>query len=118
MKSRIKPELSATVGQWAYICCQCLIQFETGSGVTCSGPECMACGNANMRYEHVLENMEDGRQIIVGIDCARALVAAEDEDLPRLAEAETKRKERWRVRYGKPGRCVTDVQGLEKRGKL
>jgi hypothetical protein len=115
----IRAEIAETAGRWAYICCECIVKIHTGGGVTCSAvPECMACGNTNMRYEHTLENMDDGRQIQVGIDCARALVASEDADLPRLAENETKRKERWRVRYRNAGRCVTSVLHLEERGKL
>ena len=108
----MRPEYAATAGEWAYISCGCFIKLDTGTGVTCSGPECMACGNANMRYKHTLENTEDGRHIEVGIDCARALVTADDEDLPRRAENETKRKERWRIHYRKPGRCVTFAEDL------
>jgi len=115
----IRAEFAATAGRWAYICCECIVKIHTGGGVTCSaGPECMACGNTNMRYEHTLENMDDGRKIQVGIHRAGALVTPEDANLPRLAENETKRKERWRVRYCNPGRCVTSVLHLEERRKL
>jgi hypothetical protein len=60
--------------------------------------------------------VEDGRQIDVGIECARVLM--EDYEVPSLAENETKGKERWRVRYRTPGRCSTTVDDLEDRGKL
>jgi len=80
--------------------------------------ECAACGNHNLRFIHTLEHLDDGRQIDVGIECARVLVSPEDSELPKLAENETKRKERWRKVYRRPGRCSTGVTDLENRGKL
>lgn len=112
--SRMTPEMACTVGRWDYICCHCIVRIKTG--FTCSGPECAACGNLNLRFVHTLEHLEDGRQIEVGIECASALL--EDRELPRLAENEVKRKEGWRIRYRNPGRCVCTPQDLENRGKL
>jgi hypothetical protein len=117
--TRVLPEWAATVGQWEYVCCYCVIKISTGFGVTTSGPECAACRNTNLRFVHVLEHMEeDGRQIEVGIECARKLVDPSDSEIPGLAETETKRKERWRIHYRRPGRCVTSVDDLDERGKL
>jgi hypothetical protein len=45
-------------------------------------------------------------------------VSPGDSRIPRLAENETKRKERWRKHYQKPGRVTTDVEDLEVRGKV
>src|SRR6266496_2051909 len=102
--SRIKPELAATVGQWTYIWCETLVKLPSRGGVyTSCGPECHACGNTNLRFEHILEHVESGRQIVVGLECACVLL--DDDALPRLAENEVKRKERWRLLYKKPGRC-------------
>jgi hypothetical protein len=104
-------------GQWEYICCECFIQLNTGTGVVASlSYECAACGNTNLRFIHTLEHVEDGRQIWVGIECARILV--DDSELPRLAENEVKRKECWRIFYKKPGRCTADIVDLQNRGKL
>jgi hypothetical protein len=116
--TRVTPELAATAGEWVYICCYCMVEIHTGTGVITSGPECMMCHNANLRFVHVLEHEGDGRQIEVGIECARNLVDPYDREIPRLAENETKRKEGWRIHYNNPGRCVTTVCDLEKRGKL
>jgi hypothetical protein len=117
-RTRVLPDFAATVGQWEYICCYCIVEINTGSGVSTSGPECAACNNTNLRFIHVLEHMEDRRQICVGIGCARTLVDPSDSEIPSLAENETKRKERWRIHYHTPGRCMTTVQDLIKRGKL
>ncbi len=114
--TRVQPETAATVGRWAYMSCHCIV--KTGrSGVTITY-ECAACGNSNLRFIHTLENIDTEQQIQVGIECAAALVGPEDAHIPRLAENETKRKEVWRQHYGKPGRCSTDVEDLERRGKL
>lgn len=112
--TRIKPELGATAGQWEYICCYCIVQLA--SGVEWSGPECAACGNRNLRFIHVIQNNDDERQVWVGLDCADALMGGSE--IPSLAENETKRKERWRIRYRKPGRCVTTIDDLIEKGKL
>jgi hypothetical protein len=78
--------------------------------------ECAACANTNLRFIHTLEHLEDGRQIAVGIECARVLL--QDNELPTLAENEVKRKQRWRIIYKKPGRCSADLLDLQNRGKL
>ena len=115
--SRIKPELAVTIGQWVYVWCQTYIQFPSHSGVQAFfSYECAACGNTNLRFEHILEHKTTGRQIVVGLDCACALL--DDDELPRLAENEVKRKERWRIFYKKRGRCIADREDLEKRGVL
>lgn len=116
-RSRIKPEFVTTAGQWIYVCCVTFIQFPSSSGVHCSFSfQCNSCGNTNLRFQHILEHIQDARQISVGIECASALL--EDDELPRLAENEVKRKERWRIYYRKPGRCSVDIVDLQNRGKL
>lgn len=117
-QTRVKPELAVTTGQWGYVRCHCLVKTRSGRGGVFFTYECAACGNTNLRYIHTLEHNEDGRQIDVGVECARILLAPSDSEIPRLAENETKRKERWRIHYGKPGRCTTSVEDLENRGKL
>jgi hypothetical protein len=107
-------ELAATVGQWEYVSCHCLVKLGTG-GVSFTY-ECEACGNTNLRFIHTLEHVEDKMLITVGIECACVLM--EDYEVPRLAENETKRKEGWRITYRKPGRCVTTIDDLVNRGKL
>ena len=102
-------------GQWEYVCCYCIVKIA--SGVTTDITyECALCHNTSLRFIHVLENLADGTQIVVGIDCARQLTG--DFELPALAENETKRKEKWRIFYRKPGRCVTTIDDLKNRGKL
>ena len=117
-QKRVLPELAATAGQWVYLCCYCIVRIETGFGVTTSGPECALCRNTNLRFVHILEHMEDARQIEVGIECARTLVDPLLSEVPRLAENETRRKEGWRIHYRNPGRCVTTLRDLEEWGKL
>jgi hypothetical protein len=114
--TRVKPDLSATVGQWDYICCHCIVKWTNG-GVSVTY-ECAACGNTNLRFIHTLEHLENQRQISVGIECARVLLGPDDWEIPGLAENEVKRKERWRIHYRKPGRCSTTVDDLIERGKL
>jgi hypothetical protein len=117
--TRVRLELAATVGRWAYFSCECFVQVDGGGVQAIFSYECAACGNTNLRFIHTLEHMDIGEQIAVGIECASLLVSPDDCDLPRLAENETKRKERWRrEKYNKPGRCVTTVEDLENRGKL
>jgi hypothetical protein len=111
-------DLAATAGQWLYVCCYCMVQINTGSGVSTSGPECALCHNTNLRFTHVLEHEDNRRQILVGIECARKLLDPSDWEIPSLAENETKRKETWRIHYRTPGRCVTTIRHLEERGKL
>ena len=114
----LNSELAATAGQWNYVCCYCIVQINTGSGVVSTGPECDLCSNTNLRFVHVLEHDEGGRQIQVGIECARTLLDSSDWEIPSLAENETKRKEGWRIHYRTPGRCITTIKHLEERGKL
>ena len=104
----------ATAGQWQYLSCACFVRASTGviADITY---ECAACGNNNLRFIHTLEHPDRG-QIWVGIECAGALLL--NYELPRLAENETKRKEKWRTHYRKPGRCQTTIEDLEQRGKL
>ena len=103
-------------GQWEYLSCYCLVRIACGLVVDITH-ECAACGSTNLRFFHTLENVDDHRQIEVGIECARALI--EDWEIPALAENETKRKERWRREvYRTPGRCVTTIDDLIERGKL
>ena len=117
--SRMKPEMEATVSQWSYVWCECHVHIATGWGVTSSATTfycCDACGNTNLRFIHVLEHVGTKKQIFVGIECAGVLL--DDWELPRLAENEVKRKERWRQHYRRPGRCSADVKDLEARGKI
>jgi hypothetical protein len=104
-RTRIKPELAATVGQWEYVCCHCLVDFGSASLIVQITHECEACGNTNLRFFHTLENLEDKKLIEVGIECARALLGPEEWKIPGLAENEVKRKEGWRIHYNKPGWC-------------
>ncbi len=114
--TRLEPELAATVGQWLYLDCHCIVDMGGRAGCHFIY-ECDACGNKNLRFIHTLENEQDRRFIQVGIECARVLLGDEWE-IPGLAENEVKRKERWRVHYRKPGRCSADIQDLMNRGKL
>jgi predicted RNA-binding Zn-ribbon protein involved in translation (DUF1610 family) len=115
--SRMKLVMEATIGQWVYVCCSCTVKLDTGGGVVVAY-ECHACGNTNLRFIHTLEHVDSGGQISVGIECAAVLVGLNEERIPRLAENETKRKERWGQHYRTPGRCTTDITDLENRGKL
>jgi hypothetical protein len=80
--------------------------------------ECEACGNPNLRFSHTLKSLEDERRIEVGIECARALLSADEWEIPGLAENEVKRKERWRIYYRRPGRCYATIEDLANRGVL
>src|ERR1051326_2882634 len=102
----MKPEMKSTLGQWIYLSCKCFVRVGRGISVQITY-ECQACGNTNLRFVHTLEHVVDNRQIQVGIECATILV--KDAELPRLAENEVKRKERWRQEYRKPGRCVATI---------
>jgi hypothetical protein len=112
-RTRLKPELAATVGQWEYICCHCIV--ITGRVGVSFTYKCDACGNTNLRFIHTLENLKNKMQIDVGVSCALVLM---DSEIPALAENETKRKEGWRITYRKPGRCYTTIDDLLNRGKL
>jgi hypothetical protein len=117
--TRIKTELATTAGRWAYLLCECFVQIDGGGVRAIFSYECAACGNTNLRFIHTLENMDTEQQIQVGIECAALLVGPDECHIPRLAENETKRKERWRREvYRKPGRCTTAIDDLENRGLL
>jgi hypothetical protein len=122
-------QLLKTAGDWLYVSCQCLVELKPAGVIrTQEGGICQLCGNNNVRFVHTLEYLPDidqqkpdpeVRRIEVGIDCARELVGLEDYEIPGLAENQTKRKERWRrVKFHRPGRCVTTVEDLEMKGKL
>jgi hypothetical protein len=114
----MSPELEATIGQWDYARCYCNVTVGERDW-TFYGYKCAVCGNKNLRFIHVLKHSDRAkREIEVGIECAQLLVSAADGSLPRLAENETARKEKWRRRYGKFGMCVTTLADLENRGKL
>jgi hypothetical protein len=112
---RMRPEMEATAGQWVYVYCECHVHVASTLAVAITY-RCEACGNTNLRFIHTLEHLETKKQIQVGIECACILM---DDDLPYLAENETKRKERWRrERFNRPGRCSTTPEDLEERGKI
>lgn len=119
--TRTKPGIAGTEGKWEYKLCR----TSVGSAVT-GEKRCDLC-NAPMRFTHtVYLPRELGRvqgacynNLFVGVDCAARLIAPEDADLPRLAENETARKERWRRDvFGTPGSCKTTVDDLIEKGKL
>ena len=112
----LKPELEATRGQWIYVSCTVMVDMG-GALYTRITRQCEGCSNTNLRFLHTLEHEETGTQIVVGQDCAIVLLADGD-DLPRRAENEVKRKERWRRHYRKPGICRVDVSELDAKGKL
>lgn len=113
--TRVKKELAATVGDWFYVSCHCIVKVQTGVSFTY---ECDGCGNTSLRFIHTLENEKDKRRIQVGIQCARTLLPLDEWEIPRLAEAEVQRKERWRIRYNNPGWCIVTEQDLIDRGVL
>ncbi|HTU49418.1 MAG TPA: hypothetical protein VMF56_02425 [Acidobacteriaceae bacterium] len=115
---RIKPELAATAGQWEYLRCQGSVNLPSPGMRGNITLECAACGNANLRFTHIRENINDEHQICVGIECARVLLGPDGWEIPGVAENEVKRKERWRIHLKRPGRCTTDIQDLINRGKL
>jgi len=110
--------LESTAGLWIYSCCYCNVTPGERDW-TFYGYKCAACGNKNLRFIHVLRYEDHTRRdITVGVECAELLVRLEDEQLPRLAENETARKEKWRRRYGNFGFCRTTPEDLGNRGKL
>jgi hypothetical protein len=111
----MKAELEKTIGNWTYVRCEVWVHTGTSLSVSIT-KQCEACGTTNIRFMHILEHEEDKRVICVGIECAGDLL--EDWELPRLAENETKRKERWRIHYGNPGRCFTTYADLEAKGRV
>ena len=108
-------QLMASDAQWEYVCCYCNVKLRSGVSVSITH-ECSLCHNTNLRFIHVLENLADQAQIEVGIECARVLMSGSR--IPVLAENEVKRKERWRIYYRNPGRCVATIDDLVNRGKL
>lgn len=117
-QNRLKPEWASTPGYWLYLSCHTFVKFPNRGGVTITGPECDGCGNKNVRYFHTLEHEETGQQISVRIECARMLLGISAWEIPRLGENKVKRKERWRVHYRKPGRCIVTEDDLIEMGKL
>lgn len=111
------PELKATAGQWAYSQCYCEVTIGERDW-TFYGHKCAICGNKNVRFIHVLKHPGRRRGIEVGIECAKSMVSAEEGQIPQLAENETARKEKCRLRHRNFGTCVTTVEDLENRGKL
>ena len=114
-------KIAGTEGKWRYVSCSVDVADASGH-VLC---RCQVCGNGNRRYTHtLLYPRELGRirgtyenHIFVGVECAAVLIDG-DPAIPRLAENETARKERWRIRYDNPGVCTTTIADLIKRGKL
>lgn len=62
-RTRLKPELTATVGRWEYIWCHCLVKIGGGGGSFTH--ECDGCGNANLRFIQTLESPDNRQQIWV-----------------------------------------------------
>jgi len=109
--------LDATIGQWEYARCYCSVGIGDRDWIV-YGRKCAMCGNKNLRFIHVLRMVKPRREIEVGIECAGVLVCSVDGSLPRLAENETARKEKWRKRHRNFGLCVTTVGDLANRDKL
>lgn len=106
----MKPEIEKTAGQWNFVLCECYVGK--------SGGTCRACGYSNLRFLYVLEHPVTLEILFVGVECAAVLMRPEHSHIPRLAENEAKRNERWRLRYDNPGRITVTVDDLEKRGKI
>lgn len=114
--------IAGTEGKWRYIECSTTVGGVVNSSNTRG---CQVCGNKNWRFCHTLVYPKKlGRipgtfenYIFVGVECAGLLIDG-DPDIPRLAENETARKERWRIRYGTSGTCRTTIDNLIERGKL
>jgi hypothetical protein len=112
-------DVSGTEGKWEYKYCRVSV------GKTALSGKCQLCG-ASMRYTHALfYPTELGyikglmyNHIFVGVDCAEKLLPADECDIPRLAENETKRKVGWRIHYENFGECKTTVDNLVEKGKL
>ncbi|MGO9335941.1 MAG: hypothetical protein ACLPY1_00375 [Terracidiphilus sp.] len=110
-----------TEGGWVYQRCETTVGSRTGEG-----RRCMLC-NAPMRFGHTVTYPKELRrfpgifenQLSVGVDCAVKLIPPDEAGIPRLAENETARKERWRRDvFGTPGTCKTTVDDLIEKGKL
>src|ERR1019366_9545434 len=59
--------------------------------------KCENCGNAHIRYKHLLENRRSGRRVIVGCVCAEHLT--EDFTTPKLRERDLKGRVGRRLRF-------------------
>ena len=112
-------KIVGTEGKWRYVSCSVTVGDTDRQG------RCQVCGVRNHRFTHTLfYPTKLGRirgtyenHIFVGVECAAVLIDG-DPAIPRLAENETARKERWRIRYDNPGVCTTTIADLIKRGKL
>jgi hypothetical protein len=112
-------DIRGTVGLWKYKECTVDVGDSDRRG------RCQVCGSA-MRFAHrLIYPKELGRvrgtyenYIFVGIECAAELLPANECHIPRLAENETQRKARWRVRYENWGICRTSIDNLIDRGVL
>jgi hypothetical protein len=110
---------AGTEGKWKYVSCSVTV------GDMDKDRKCQMCGKKNHRFTHTLIYPNElGRirgtyenYIFVGVDCAAILIDG-DPEIPRLAENETQRKERWRIHYGNEGTCRTTLEDLIERGKL
>jgi len=112
-------DVSSTEGKWEYLDCRVQV------GRIDRRVPCQLCGTP-MRYEHMLTYPSElgtvrgttYNRIFVGVECAVKLLSPDQEEIPRLAENETKRKEQWRIRYQNPGVCRTTIDDLIDKGKL
>ena len=113
--------ITGTEGGWMYLRCMTVLGSRTDDG-----GRCMLC-NAPMRFGHEVTYPKEmwrfpgivENQLRVGVDCAVKLISPDQADIPRLAENETARKERWRRDvFGTPGLCKTTIDDLVERGKL
>lgn len=114
--------IAGTEGGWIYHWCE----TEVGSRTDDARHACMLC-STRMRFGHVVSYPKEQKrfpgivenQLSVGIECAVKLLPPDQADIPRLAEQETARKERWRRDvYGTPGICKTTIDDLIDKGKL
>jgi hypothetical protein len=113
--------IAGTEGGWVYQRCKTVVGSRTDDG-----GRCMLC-NAPMRFGHEVTYPKELKrfpgivenQLSVGAECAAKLIPPDQADIPRLAENETARKERWRRDvFGTPGICKTTVDDLIEKGKL
>jgi hypothetical protein len=113
--------IAGTESGWEYQRCATAVGSRTDEGRLC-----MLC-NAPMRFGHVVTYPKELKrfpgivenQLSVGVECAIKLIPSDQADIPRLAENETARKERWRRDvFGTPGICKTTIDDLIEKGKL
>ena len=113
--------IAGTEGGWVYSRCETIVGSRTDEG-----RRCMLC-HTRVRFSHVVTYPKEIRrfpgivenQLGVGIECAVKLLPPDQADIPRLAENETARKERWRRDvFGTPGTCKTTIDDLIEKGKL